>query len=124
MKCESGKPYSKNRQVGTLTVGQVEDLGALVMLELLDLLGGLFSLGLGFALFGGDLGVLECPDGLTVGGVRHHSRRENHQVHLHLDLLAGHGVLSRDDEPPSASRVTSVTSPRVRKTPGSSWTRR
>ena len=64
----------QHRQVRSLPVAEMQDVGALVVLEFLDGFFRRFQLCAGFTYFDHRLGVAILPNGFPVGRHRHHSR--------------------------------------------------
>jgi hypothetical protein len=81
-----GKAVFEWREIGTLPVGQAENLGAFVGAETCD---GCVEY-LGVAVTSGEplARVLELSDGGTVGGHGHHAGGKHHQIHFQLDVVA------------------------------------
>ena len=93
-----GEPIFEGWKVRSLAVLEIQDLGALMVAQLLDGLGGGLLLRLRVPVQHVDLRVFQSPDGFPIGGIGNHAGCQDHQVHLHLDLLSQHGVLGRDGQ--------------------------
>ena len=92
-KMRIGEAVPERRQIGTLPVVQIEDLRAFVRFEFLDLpgRGGLLLLTLAVEHLQSRIG--QFTNRRTIGGIRNHARRQNHQIHVDRDILADERVL-------------------------------
>ncbi len=92
------EPVLECRQVGTLTIIEVEDLGSLMVLEFLGSdRGFLANLGT-LAVLCLVAGVDELADELAVGRLRNHAHGEDDEVGLNLDLVTEQTVGEVDRE--------------------------
>ena len=92
-----GEAVLQHGHVRPLAVAQVQDVGALVALELLHGLLGRFQLGSGLALGDHRLGVAVLADRLAVGRHGHHPRGQHHQVCLDPDPLVDERLFQLHD---------------------------